>query len=70
MAYSASLYRKAKRILEARRDKAYNEAQERSEEIRKLCPEVDSIQKQLLGVGIEISQLFIFKGNTDEKLPS
>ncbi|MBR4241757.1 MAG: ATP-binding protein [Eubacterium sp.] len=68
MAYSASLYRKAKRILEARRDKAYNEAQERSEEIRKLCPEVDSIQKQLLGVGIEISQLFFFKGNTDEKV--
>ena len=68
MAYSSKIYNKALRILEQRRDTAFTEAQIRSEEIRSAVPEIDSIQKQLSEIGLEISQLFFFKGNTDEKI--
>ena len=68
MAYSASIYRKAERILEKRRDSAVNEAQIRSEEIKGEIPEIEEIQKQLSRVGLEISQLFFYKGNTEEKV--
>ncbi len=68
MAYSPSIYRKAQRILEKRRDEAFAAAEDRSEKIRKEVPEIDSIQKQLSAIGIEISQLFFFKGNTEEKV--
>ena len=68
MGYTGSMYRKAQRILEQRRDNAFNEAQQRSEKIRQVVPEIESIQKQLSGVGLEISQLFFYKGNTEEKV--
>ncbi len=68
MAYPGSIYRKAQRILEERRDSAISEAQIRSDEIRSTNPEIDELQKQLSAVGLEISQLFFYKGNTDEKV--
>ena len=68
MAYSASIYRKAERILEKRRDSAVNEAQIRSDEIKSEIPEIEEIQKQLSRIGLEISQLFFYKGNTEEKV--
>ena len=68
MAYSPSIYRKAQRILEKRRDDAFSAAEERSEKIRKEIPEIDSIQKQLSGVGLEIARIFFYKGDTDAKI--
>ena len=68
MAYSPSIYIKAQRILEKRREKALDDAEERIEKIRKEIPEIDNIQKQLSAIGLEISRLFFFKGNTEEKV--
>jgi len=68
MGYPASIYRKAQRILEQRRDSAFTEAELRSEEIKSEIPEIEEIQKQLSKIGLETSQLFFFQGNTDEKI--
>ena len=68
MGYPASIYRKAQRILEQRRDSAFSEAELRSEEIKSEIPEIEEIQKQLSKIGLETSQLFFYKGNTDEKI--
>ena len=68
MSYPAHIYRKAERILERRRDAAVSEAQLRADEIRSKIPEIDSILKQLSKIGLETSQLFFFKGNTEEKV--
>ena len=68
MAYSVNIYIKAQRILEQRREAALSEAQLNSKNIREKIPEIDDLQKQLLAVGLEISQLFFYKGNTDEKV--
>lgn len=68
MGYPASIYRKAQRILEQRRDGAFSEAELRSEEIKSEIPEIEEIQKQLSKIGLETSQLFFYKGNTDEKI--
>ena len=70
MGYPASIYRKAQRILEQRRDSAFSEAELRTEEIKSEIPEIEEIQKQLSKIGLETSQLFFFKGNTDEKIAS
>lgn len=68
MGYPASIYRKAQRILEQRRDGAFSEAELRSEEIKSEIPEIEDIQKQLSKIGLETSQLFFYNGNTDEKI--
>jgi len=70
MGYPASIYRKAQRILEQRRDSAFSEAELRTEETKSEIPEIEEIQKQLSKIGLETSQLFFFKGNTDEKIAS
>ena len=68
MAYSGSMYRKAQRILEQRREKAFTESQERAQEIRNKIPEIDDIQKQLMGIGVELSQVVLFKGEAHKKV--
>ena len=68
MPYSTDLYMKAERILEKRREKAETEAEFRADEIKRKFPEVAKIQSQLSEVGIEISQLFFFKGDVEAKL--
>ena len=68
MGYPAELYRKAQRILEQRRDDAFSEAQLRADEIKSEIPEIEEIQKQLSSLGLEISQLFFYKENTNEKV--
>lgn len=68
MAYSNEIYNKAKRILEKRHDKAVMEADIRSSEIRMELPEIEEIQRQLSEVGLEISQLFFYRQNTEEKI--
>lgn len=68
MAYSNEIYNRAKKILEKRHDKAVMEADIRASEIRMEIPEIDEIQSQLSGIGLEISQLFFYKQNTDEKV--
>ena len=70
MGYPAGLYRKAQRILEQRRDSAFTDAELRSEEIKSEIPEIEEIQRQLSKIGLETSQLFFYKGNTDEKIAS
>ena len=68
MPYSNKIYLKAQRILEQRRDNAFAEAQFRAEEIKSDIPEIDDIQKELSKIGLETSQLFFYKGNSDEKI--
>ena len=68
MAYSNEIYNKAKRILEKRHDTAVMEADIRSAQIREKIPEINKIQAGLQQVGLEISQLFFYKQNTDEKV--
>lgn len=68
MAYSNKIYNGAKRILEKRHDSAVMEADIRSSQIREEIPEIAKIQAGLQQVGIEISQLFFYKQNTDEKV--
>lgn len=68
MAYAKEIYLKAQRILEQRRDRAIMEADLRSEKIKKELPEVAEIQRQLSAIGLEISQLFFFKGDVEQKV--
>ena len=68
MAYSNKIYNQAKRIHEKRHDSAVMEADIRSSQIREEIPEIAKIQAGLQQVGIEISQLFFYKQNTDEKV--
>lgn len=68
MAYSNEIYNKAKRILEKRHDSAIMEADIRSAQIKEEIPEIKKIQAGLQQVGLEISQLFFYKENTDEKV--
>ena len=68
MSYPNELYIKAKRILEKRRDSAEMEAQLRADAIKDEIPEVAEIQMQLSRVGLEISQLFFYKGDIDSKV--
>lgn len=68
MAYSVEIRNKAKRILEKRRDSAVMQSDMRSQEIRLQIPEVDEIQSKLAQTGLEISRMFFFKENTEEKL--
>lgn len=68
MAYSNEIYNKAKRILEKRHDAAVMEADICSAQIREEIPEINKIQAGLQQVGLEISQLFFYKQNTDEKV--
>ena len=68
MAYANEIYRKAERLLEKRRDKAVTDAEIRAAEIRATIPEIDEIQRKLSAVGLEISQLFFYKDNTEAKV--
>lgn len=68
MPYSNEIYRKAERILEKRRNDSAVEADIRRNEIRAELPEIDEIQKKLSKIGLEISKIFFYKGDTDKKL--
>ncbi len=68
MAYPKDIYIKAERILEKRRDNAVMEAEIRAEDIKGSVPEIDEIQTNLSRIGLEISQLFFYHGNTQEKV--
>ncbi len=68
MSYPNELYKKAQRILEKRRECSAAEAEIRAQEIRKKIPETQEIQQQLSRIGLEISKLFFYKGNTQEKV--
>lgn len=66
--YPKKIYLKAERILEKRRENSAFEADQRAEEIKAKIPEIEEIQQKLSRVGLEISKLFFFKGNTEEKV--
>ncbi len=68
MPYSNEIYRKAERELEKRRNKSAMDAEIRRNEIRAKIPEIDDIQKKLSKIGLEISKIFFYKGDTDQKL--
>lgn len=68
MSYTNELYKKAQRILEKRRECSAAEAEIRAQEIRKKIPETQEIQQQLSRIGLEISKLFFYKGNSQEKV--
>ena len=68
MSYPKEIYLKAERILEKRRDNATMEAEIRVNEIRSSLPEVDEIQNKLSRIGLELSQLFFYNGDAQEKV--
>jgi DNA replication protein DnaC len=68
MPYSNKIYKKAERILEKRRDDAVMSAEIRVSDIKDSIPEIDEIQTKLSRIGLEISKIFFYKGDTDEKL--
>ena len=71
MPYSKEIYQKALNVLEKRRDKAELEAEAKSAKIREQLPEIDSIQRELSIIGLEISKLLSYKEdaeNSFEKL--
>lgn len=68
MAYSLEIRNKAKRILEKRHDSAVMQSDIRSSEIRLQIPEIEEIQQGLSQIGLEISRLFFYGENTDEKV--
>lgn len=68
MAYSKEIYKKAERILEKRRDDSAMAADIRSNDIKNNIPEIAQIQQKLSKIGLEISKIFFYKGDTDERL--
>ncbi len=68
MPYSKEIYRKAERRLESRHDNANMQADIARQKIMQQLPEVAQIQQELSNIGLEISQLFLFGSNTDEKV--
>lgn len=68
MAYPVEIRNKAKNILQKRRDKAVMEADMLSSEIRISVPEIDDVQRGLQQIGLEISQLFFYNGDKEQKL--
>ena len=68
MPYNKSIYLKAERILTKRRNDAEAEAKIRADEIKLNLPEVDEIQGELSKIGLEISTLFFYNGNAEEKV--
>ena len=68
MPYSKEIYKKAERLLEKRRDNALMKADAQKEKIRNALPEIDEIQRQLSNIGMEISRLYFFKGDVNEKV--
>ena len=68
MPYSNEIYRKAERLLEKRRDNALMKADAQKEKIRNALPEIDEIQRQLSNIGMEISRLYFFQGDVNEKV--
>lgn len=70
MPYSTDIYRKAERILKSRQDDAEMQAQIRQSEIRQDIPEIDEIQQKLARIGLEISRVFLYSGDRDERIAS
>lgn len=66
--YSQEIYKKAERILKKRQDNAQLELEMRTDEIKAKLPEIAEIQSKLSRIGLEISKIFFYKGNADEKI--
>ncbi|MCR5207469.1 MAG: ATP-binding protein [Eubacterium sp.] len=68
MSYPNELHIKAEKLLEQRRNKAKMLAEEKTAKIRASVPEIDRVQTELANIGIEISQLFLYKGDAQKKI--
>ena len=68
MPYPREIYNKAMRRLEARRDDAVMKADILKQEIMEELPRVAEIQRGLAQIGLEISRLFLYRDNTEEKV--
>lgn len=66
--YSQEIYKKAERILKKRQDKSQLEFEIRTDEIKEKIPEIAEIQSKLSRIGLEISKIFFYKGDADEKI--
>lgn len=60
MSYSQEVYSRATEMLERRRERANLEAQDRFDEISEKLPELDSIQRKLAQIGLNISKVFLY----------
>lgn len=70
MPYSTEIYRKAERILKKRQDDAEMQADILQSEIRMDVSEIDEIQNKLSRLGLEISKIFFYNGDKDERIKS
>lgn len=68
MSYPAKIYKKAEKILEQRRQISAVEAEQRAEEIKAKLPEINEIQGKLSRLGLEISKMFFYDGDPQEKV--
>lgn len=68
MAYSQDVFSRAIKVLDKRRETAAIKAQENFEKISKDVPELEKIQQQLSAIGLEISKLFLYDGDKQERL--
>lgn len=68
MAYRGCVYQKALNTLEKRRECAEAQADARFAEISKKIPQLEEIQRQLAAVGLSISKLFFYDGDSGAEL--
>lgn len=63
MSYSQEVYSRATQMLERRRERANLEAQDRFDEISEKLPELDTIQRKLAQIGLNISKVFLYSND-------
>lgn len=59
MSYSIETYDKAQSILDRRKEKATLEAQDRADELCAKIPELNTINRKLAQIGLNISKTFL-----------
>ena len=68
MSYSIETYDKAQSILDRRKEKATLEAQDRADELCAKIPELNTINRKLAQIGLNISKTFFASQNPKEDI--
>lgn len=68
MPYPTKIHQKAEKILEQRRQGSALDAEMRAAEIKEKLPEINEIQGKLSRIGLEISKLFFYDGDPQQKV--
>ena len=68
MSYSIETYDKAQSILDRRKERATLEAQDRADELCAKIPELNTINRKLAQIGLNISKTFFTSQNPKEDI--